>query len=200
MKAEGVREVEIQEIQIGQEYEKVGIPFQKIGFWIFLAGEIVILGGIVASVILFRLSYPHWFEESVHTNATIAFINTLVLLTGSLTAVLSHQSAFSYNWGKAQLFLGLTALCGLVFVGLKFVEYSREIHHGFVPSRNVFWMSYYTTTGLHGLHVLAGTLIIFGVMLYIKKKKVPEAVENAALYWHFVDIVWLYIFPLFYLT
>lgn len=183
-----------------EEYESVPVPFQKLGFWVFLSGEIIILGGIVASAILFRLSYPGWFKSSEHTNAVIASINTMVLLTGSLTAVLAHKFATMREWGKVQLFLGLTALCGFIFIGIKFIEYSREIHHGFVPSSGIFWMFYYGITGLHGLHVLAGSLIILGVMLFLRKKKLVEAVENAGLYWHFVDIVWLYIFPLFYLT
>ncbi|MCS7212690.1 MAG: heme-copper oxidase subunit III [Candidatus Calescibacterium sp.] len=183
-----------------EEYERFDVPFQRLGFWVFLSGEIIILGGLVAAGILFRLSYPGWFESSTYTNVVISSINTFVLLTGSLTAVLAHKYAVDGNWGKVQLFLGLTALAGLTFVGLKFIEYSKEIALGFVPSKNVFWMFYYGLTGLHGAHVLAGTLIIIGVMLYIRKKKLVEAVENAGLYWHFVDIVWLYIFPLFYLT
>jgi heme/copper-type cytochrome/quinol oxidase subunit 3 len=183
-----------------EEYESIPVSFRKFGFWVFLSGEIVILGGIVASGILFKLSYPEWFANSEHTNVVIASINTLVLLTGSLTAVLAHKYATFHDWGKVQLFLGLTALAGFTFIGLKFVEYSREIHHGFIPTKNVFWMFYFGITGLHGLHVLAGTLIIIGVMIFLTKKKVLEAVENVGLYWHFVDLVWLYIFPLFYLT
>ncbi len=183
-----------------EEYESFPVTFQKFGFWVFLSGEIIILGALVASIILLRLSYPEWFKGSEHTNVIIASINTFVLLTGSLTAVLAYKWAVEKDWRKVQLFLGLTALAGLIFVTLKFVEYSKEIAHGFVPFKNVFWMSYYALTGLHGAHVLAGTLIIIGVMIYLRKKKLLEAVENAGLYWHFVDIVWLFIFPLFYLT
>ena len=185
---------------IPQERETVQVSFQKLGFWIFLAGEILILGGLVVSGILFRLSYPHWFEESHHTNVVIGSINTFVLLTGSLTIVLAHKFATLGRWDKVNLFLWLTVLCGAIFMTLKFVEYSGEIAKGYVPSKSIFWMFYYGITGLHGAHVLAGTLIIVGVIFYLKKRKLVEAVENAGLYWHFVDIVWLYIFPLFYLT
>lgn len=191
---------EVKGLEEKEYHESFSVPFQRFGFWVFLSGEIIILGGLVASGILFRLSYPGWFESSEHTNVLISSINTLVLLTGSLTAVLAHKNAVDGMWNRVQLFLGLTALAGLAFISIKFIEYSKEIHHGFVPSKNVFWMFYYAITGIHGAHVLAGTFIILGVMLYLRKKKLVEAVENAGLYWHFVDIVWLYIFPLFYLT
>jgi cytochrome c oxidase subunit 3 len=180
--------------------ESFPVSFRKLGFWVFLSGEIIILGGIVAAGILFRLSYPEWFENSKYTNTIIGTLNTFVLLTGSLTVVLAHKYAAIKNWGKVNLFLGLTVLSGLLFLTFKYIEYSGEISHGFVPTKNVFWMFYFGITGLHGLHVLVGTLIIVGVMIFLRKKKVQEAVENAGLYWHFVDIVWLFIWPLFYLT
>ena len=183
-----------------EKYESVGVPFQKLGFWIFLSGEIVILGSIVASGIFFRLSYPEWFKYSTYTNVIIGSLNTVVLLTGSLMVVLAHKFAVEGNWNLVRRYLWLGAGTGFLFLCFKAVEYSLEISHGFVPSKNVFWMFYYGITGLHGLHVLAGSLIIVGVLFYLKKKKLVEAVENAGLYWHFVDIVWLFIFPLFYLT
>ena len=187
--------------EVEKEYlESFPVSFRKLGFWIFLSGEIIILGGIVASGILFRLSYPEWFKNSTYTNVLIGSINTFVLLTGSLTIVLAHKYATLGDWKRTNLFLWLTVLSGLLFLCFKYIEYSKEISHGFVPTKNVFWMFYYGITGLHGAHVLAGTLIIIGVILYLRKKKLVEAVENAGLYWHFVDIVWLFIFPLFYLT
>ena len=90
-----------------EEYESIPVSFRKFGFWVFLSGEIVILGGIVASGILFRLSYPEWFANSEHTNVIIAFINTLVLLTGSLTAVLAHKYATFHDWGRFSFSWGL---------------------------------------------------------------------------------------------
>ena len=181
-------------------FEWKGASAAKIGFWVFLAGEIIILASLIASCVFFRLSFPDWHEVATFTNVVISTINTVILLTGSLTAVLAHHYAFSERWDKARLFIVLTMLAGFTFIGVKVFEYSREIAHGFVPSTNPFWMFYYTITGIHGLHVLAGSLIFLGVLLYIRRKKSKAAVENAALYWHFVDAVWLYIFPMFYLT
>jgi len=181
-------------------YESIGLHPAKLGFWVFLAGEIIILGGFVACGILFRLSYPHWYEFSGYTNLLIGSINTIILLTGSFTVVKAFQFADYGEWGKVNLFLILSMLSGFAFLVMKGVEYSREFHHGFYPWTNPFWMFYYGITGLHGLHVLAGSLIILGVLIYIQKRKSVEAVENAGLYWHFVDLVWLFIFPLFYLS
>lgn len=181
-------------------YENFGIHPAKLGFWVFLAGEIVILGGFVAAGILFRMSYPHWFEYSGHTNLVIGTINTLILLTGSLTVVLAFKEATFAHWKRVDLYLLLSMLCGFAFLGMKAIEYTGEIHHGYLPWSSPFWMFYYGITGLHGLHVLAGSLIILGVLIYLRKKRLVEAVENAGLYWHFVDLVWLFIFPLFYLS
>lgn len=198
---EGVSTEEIAGVLEKEEFEQIGAPPARVGFWVFIAGEIIILLSLIASSIYFRLTYPHWHETSTFTNAIIATINTLVLLTGSLTAVLAHHFAFTEKWKKAELFLLLTMLSGLIFVAIKFIEYSREMHHGFYPNTDPFWMFYYTITGIHGLHVFAGSCILFGVWLYVRKKRRSKyAVENAALYWHFVDAVWLYIFPMFYLT
>lgn len=183
-----------------ETYEWKGAPAARLGFWVFLAGEIIILLSLIACSVFFRLSYPYWNEAASYTNVIISTVNTFILLTGSLTAVLAHHFAYSDKWEKARLYLILTMLCGFTFVGIKFFEYSREIAHGFVPSTNPFWMFYYGITGIHGLHVLAGSLILLGVWLYTRKKRSKYAVENAALYWHFVDAVWLYIFPMFYLT
>lgn len=183
-----------------ETYEWKGAPYPRIGFWVFLSGEIIILLSLIASSIFFRLSFPHWHEAATHTNVIISTINTIILLTGSLTAVLAHHYAHTDVWPKARTYLVLTMLCGFAFVGMKFIEYSREIMHGFVPSTNPFWMFYFGITGIHGLHVFAGSLILLGVWIYTGRKKSKYAVENAALYWHFVDAVWLYIFPMFYLT
>ncbi len=183
-----------------EQYEWRGAPVARLAFWLFLAGEIIILLTLIGASIFFRLTYPGWNEASSYTNVVISTINTLVLLTGSLTAVLAHHYAFASRWALARLYLVLTMLCGFTFLGIKVFEYSREIMHGFLPNTNAFWMFYYGITGIHGLHVLAGSLIILGVLFYIRKKPSKYAVENAALYWHFVDVVWLYIFPMFYLT
>ncbi len=197
---EGVSREAIGGVIEQEELESVGAPPARVGFWVFIAGEVIILLSLIASAIYFRLTYPHWHETSTFTNVVISTINTFILLTGSLMAVLAHHFAFADAWKKARRYLLLTMLCGLAFVGMKAYEYSLEIHHGFYPNTDPFWMFYYTITGIHGLHVFAGACILFGVWLYVRKTKSKYAVENAALYWHFVDLVWLYIFPMFYLT
>jgi heme/copper-type cytochrome/quinol oxidase subunit 3 len=95
--------------------------------------------------------------------------------------------------------LALTILLGLAFLGIKAFEYTSEIRAGFTPATGIFWSFYYTMTGLHALHVLAGAILNF-VLLVAGRIRSPHRLELAGLYWHFVDIVWIFLFPLLYLT
>ncbi|MBI2363917.1 MAG: cytochrome c oxidase subunit 3 [Deltaproteobacteria bacterium] len=180
-----------------------GIPPGKTGTWWFLASEIPVFGGLIASYIVVRLGSAGWGEASSHLNFTLALINTFLLLTSSMTVVMAHAASQENNYRSVANFLGLTVLLGLGFLGVKAVEYTTEIAHGFTPAAGIFWSFYYGMTGLHGLHVLAG--IIVNIVLWIGALKGSLArhghrVELAGLYWHFVDIVWLFLFPLLYLA
>ena len=176
-----------------------GIPAGKIGVWWFLASEIMLFGGLIASFIVFRLGSAGWSGETAHLSLTIGAINTLVLLTSSMTVVQAFAAAERGHTGTLQLFLGLTILGGLVFLGFKAVEYTTEIRAGFTPASGIFWSFYYTMTGLHALHVLAG-VVVNAIMFTAARIRNPRRVELAGLYWHFVDIVWIFLFPLLYLS
>ncbi|MFQ5788504.1 MAG: heme-copper oxidase subunit III [Thermodesulfobacteriota bacterium] len=187
---------------IGQSV--VGIPSAKLGMWIFLAGEILIFSGFIITCVLFRLTYPEWYQFAENTNILIGSINTFVLLTGSLTIALAFKMADKGDVRTVSLFMLITIIAGLIFLGLKAVEYSGEIEHGFTPLSGPFWAFYFSLTGFHALHVLTGTIINTVVLIVITiRKKLstpPSMVENAGLFFHFVDIVWLFLFPLFYLS
>jgi heme/copper-type cytochrome/quinol oxidase subunit 3 len=160
----------------------------------------VIFGGLIACYVLFRWRHPEWGAEAVHTvNAAGAF-NTLVLLTSSLSMVMAHAAVSRGDRARAARNLGLTLLGGLVFLGVKIYEYSHEIHAGFVPSKSLFWSFYYAMTGLHALHVIGGMVAIFVIMLAVRKGRDPQRVEYVGIYWHFVDVVWIFLFPLLYLA
>jgi len=179
------------------------VPPGKTGTWWFLASEIPVFGGLIASYIVVRLGSAGWGEASGHLSFTLALINTFLLLTSSMTVVMAHAASEESNYRSVAKFLGLTILLGLGFLGVKAVEYTTEIAHGFTPASGIFWSFYYGMTGLHGLHVLAG--IIVNVVLWIGALKGSLAqnrhrVELAGLYWHFVDIVWIFLFPLLYLA
>lgn len=181
-----------------------GIPSAKLGMWVFLAGEILIFSGFIITCILFRLSYPEWYKFAAKTNILIGSINTFILLTGSLTIALAFKMAVKGDFRSVSLFMLFTIISGLIFLGLKAIEYSGEIKHGFGLLSGPFWAFYFSLTGFHALHVLTGTVINTVVLILIKVKKKlpthPNIVENAGLFWHFVDIVWLFLFPLFYLS
>jgi heme/copper-type cytochrome/quinol oxidase subunit 3 len=179
------------------------VPPGKTGTWWFLASEIPVFGGLIASYIVVRLGSAGWGEASAHLNFTLALINTFLLLTSSMTVVMAHAAVQENDFRRAANYLGLTILFGLGFLGVKAVEYTTEIAHGFTPASGIFWSFYFGMTGLHGLHVLAG--IIVNVVLWIGALKGSLAqnshrVELAGLYWHFVDIVWIFLFPLLYLA
>jgi heme/copper-type cytochrome/quinol oxidase subunit 3 len=177
----------------------------KMGIWWFLASEIMVFGGLIATYILYRMaSAGAWAEMANHVSTTIGAVNTFVLLTSSLTMVLAHAAIEDGNRQRAKLFLGLTILFGLMFLGFKAVEYTGEINKGFTPLAGAFWSFYYAMTGLHGLHVLAGIIANFALFVMAVRGSLwpttQQRVEYAGLYWHFVDVVWIFLFPLLYLS
>ncbi len=182
--------------------EPTGIAAPKLGMWLFLTGEVVLFGGVIMTIVMFRVSFPQWNEESTHTNTIIGSVNTINLLTSSLLVALSFKMSSLGKHGLAKLcILGCIAF-GVLFLGLKWgIEWPGEISHGFTIREGPFWQLYYGATGLHALHVLLG-LITFTVILilYMGKWRPRHSLEATALYWHFVDIVWLFLWPLFYLS
>ncbi len=176
-----------------------GITPGKVGMWWFLASEIMLFGGLIASFIVFRLGSAGWHGEAAHLSIPIGAINTLVLLTSSLTMVQAFAKAEDGNERGLWRNLAITILLGLTFLGIKAVEYSSEIRAGYTPGTGIFWSFYYTMTGLHALHVLAGA-VINTTLLVGRRIRNPHRLEFAGLYWHFVDIVWIFLFPLIYLS
>lgn len=178
-----------------------GAPNERLGMWVFLSSEIILFGGLLGSCVLFRLSYEQWREYAAHVNWLLGSLNTFILITSSLTIVLAHRAASNDNYSAVRWYLFLTIIMGLAFLGNKAIEYSHEIHNGYTLTKGPFWMFYYGITGLHGLHVLAG-VIINSIVFYLvlEGRKCIHFIENAGLYWHFVDIVWIFVFPLFYLS
>lgn len=177
-----------------------GIPTGRLGVWWVIASEIVIFGGLLGSYIMHRLGHPEWAHQSINTNTWAGAFNTLVLLTSSLFAVLAHQAAEQKNGPKAARLLLLTVLGGLTFLIVKSFEWAHEIREGFTLTSNTFWSFYYTAAGLHGLHVIAGMVIMLIVAADARKGLELQRVENIGIYWHFVDLVWIFLFPLLYIA
>ena len=177
-----------------------GIPAGKLAMWWVLGSEIVIFGGLLCAYIMFRMLYDHWSEAAAHTNTIAGSINTFVLLTSSLFAVLAHNAAENKNGVRAAVFLWLTIGGALTFLLVKSIEWTNEIMHGMTISSNLFWSFYYTAAGIHAAHVIAGSIAMFIVSLDCLKGKNLQRVELVGIYWHFVDIVWIFLFPLLYIA
>ncbi len=177
-----------------------GIPTGRLAVWWVLASEIVIFGGLLVCYIMLRLHHPHWHAEAEHTNVWAGGLNTLVLLTSSLFAVLAHQAAERGDGRRAARLLWMTIGGATIFLGVKAYEWTTEIAHGFTMFRDVFWSFYYTATGLHGLHVIAGMVLMALIARDAARGHNLHRVELIGTYWHFVDAVWIFLFPLFYLA
>jgi len=177
-----------------------GIPTGRLAIWWVVASEIVIFGGLLVSYIMHRLARPEWGDQAANTNVWIGGFNTFVLLTSSLSAVLAHKAAVKGDGPKAAKLLYATFFGACTFVVVKTLEWSMEIRHGFTISSNTFWSFYYTAAGLHALHVIAGAVIMLIVAETAKRNLELHRVELIGIYWHFVDIVWIFLFPLLYIA
>lgn len=176
------------------------VPTGRMGMWWFLASEVAIFGGLIVTYVLYRLGRPEWGAYASHTVNAAGAVNTLVLLTSSYLVVLAHRAAHSRQFQRSARMLGFTVLLGLVFLAIKTYEYSHEIHAGFTPVTNLFWSFYYLMTGLHALHVIGGMAALAWVGWAVRRGEHPARVEYAGMYWHLVDIVWIFLFPLLYLA
>ena len=177
-----------------------GVPTGRLAIWWVLASEIVIFGGLLASYLMFRLGHPEWANAAAVTNTWIGAFNTFVLLSSSFTAVLAHQAAERGDGPKAARFLVFTILGALTFIGVKSYEWWTEISHGYTITSNGFWSFYYTAAGLHALHVIAGAIVMGIVASAAAKNRDLHRVELIGIYWHFVDVVWIFLFPLLYIA
>ena len=186
----------------------------KLGMWLFLFTEILLFGGLFLVYSVYRSMYPADFHEAASGLSTVmGTVNTVILLTSSLTMAIAISALQRGDSRRSIALQAGTIALGVVFLVNKYVEWSGHIHEGLYPnapellSRShgqiLFYGLYYVMTGLHGLHVVAGMLFI-GIMmvLTVRQRIAPDdhgKLENAGLYWHLVDLIWIYLFPLFYL-
>jgi heme/copper-type cytochrome/quinol oxidase subunit 3 len=176
------------------------IPTGRLAVWWLIGSEVVLFGGLIISYLLRRLLYEHWSDSAVHTNTVAGATNTFVLLTSSLFVVLAHHAAEHQRPKEAFRYLWLTIGGGLTFMVIKGFEWGGEIAHGYTLTTNLFWSFYYTATGLHTLHVIAGLLVMAIISFDVRRGKNLHHVELIGIYWHFVDVVWIFLFPLLYIA
>ena len=160
----------------------------------------MIFGGIIASYVMHRLAHDAFAAQAAHTNTWIGAFNTFVLLTSSLSAVLAHKAADHGDGKTAAKYLLYTMGGGFTFLVVKAFEWTHEIESGFTITSSTFWSFYYTAAGLHAAHVIAGMVIMLIVAASAAKNQHLNRVENIGIYWHFVDLVWIFLFPLLYIA
>jgi len=176
-----------------------------LGIWTFLATEVLLFGGLFTAYIVFRIQDPQMFYENhLKLDRVFGAVNTVVLIASSLTVALGIAAIRKGRVGLLRLYLSLTILLAGTFLGIKYLEYMEKFSHGLYPGTDIFFSLYFMLTGLHGLHVLAGMAVLGTVLFLAGRGKFSESyhtpVEISGLYWHFVDLVWIYLFPLLYLV
>ena len=180
-----------------------GISNAKLAVWLFLASEVMLFSTLFTTYLVLRMAAPSWPRGWDALNVPLAMTNTFVLITSSVTIVLAYAKAAAKDRAGFRLYMILTILLSFVFLGIKGVEYAKHFAAHEYPSTSIFNAVYFTMTGLHGLHVVGG-IALNAALLYLSKEQFEHPlfvgrVEGAGLYWHFVDIIWIFLFPALYL-
>jgi cytochrome c oxidase subunit III len=187
-----------------------------LGMWVFLMTEVLFFGGLFMAYTLYRTWYHEMFvEASKHLNITYGALNTIVLIGSSVTMAMAVRCSQLGERMKLVVYLILTMILGTVFLGVKYIEYADKFHHHLVPGPNfefaapytqqaqLYFSLYFAMTGLHALHMIVGLGIMTVMVIWSWQGKFsPEyytPIEISGLYWHFVDLVWIFLFPLLYL-
>jgi len=182
-----------------------GLYSGKLGVWLFLASEVMLFGALFSSYILLRVGSDDWPVGAELLNIPLATVNTFILILSSVTVVLGWASLKLGENAKAKTYLWVTVILACGFLVVKGFEYGAKFSHDISPATNNFYAIYFTMTGLHGLHVIGG-IAVFLYLLTSGSKLLDEnpewyanRIECAGLYWHFVDLVWIFLFPALYL-
>ncbi len=186
----------------------------KLGMWLFLFTEIILFGGMFLVYSVYRqMNSSEFHAAGMEMDVVIGAANTVILLTSSLTMALSISAIKNGTKSRSLILQAVTVVLGIVFLINKYFEWSDHIHHGFYPNspellgmshgKILFFGLYYVMTGIHALHVIIGLGVIGFILILTMRDRVSAddyvKLENAGLFWHLVDIIWIYLFPLFYL-
>jgi len=189
----------------------------KMGMWVFIVNEILFFGGLFCAYIVFRAWYPDLFTQAAtELNTVWGAVNTLVLIGSSLTVAMAIRSAQKNQIKGLQINLLITIALACVFLLIKYFEYSHKLHIGIWPGAelytyevidhplaHVFFSIYYVITGIHAIHIIVGIGLMIWIYIRAKKNEFGSEyytpVEMVGLYWHLVDVIWIFLFPLLYL-
>ncbi|MBI4211735.1 MAG: cytochrome c oxidase subunit 3 family protein [Deltaproteobacteria bacterium] len=188
----------------------------KLGIWLFLVTEVLLFGGLFVAYIMYRAMYPEMFHEaSKLLSRPMGAINTIVLICSSFTMAMAVSATQRNDSNRANQYLIVTLFCAAVFLIIKYFEYSHKFHEGLLPGMYftfeglnhpkapLFFSLYFMMTGLHGIHVLCGMGLILWMLIRSNRGEFSSQyftpMENTGIYWHLVDLIWIYLFPLMYL-
>ena len=182
---------------------RTGLSNAKLGIWLFLASEVMLFSTFFTTLIVLRVTSAAWPRGWEVLNVPLGMFNTMVLIASSVTMVMAYAKAFDRNKKAFNIYLAITVALGILFLIDKGFEYAGEFREGHFPSTSVFYGIYFTMTALHGIHVICGILVNAALLLFSRKQWDEwfflGRIEGAGLYWHFVDIVWIFLFPALYL-
>jgi heme/copper-type cytochrome/quinol oxidase subunit 3 len=180
-----------------------GLTNGKLGIWLFLASEVMLFGALFSTYLILRVGSPVWPHGTL--NVPLGTINTVLLISSSVTMVLAWAALKMNQFSRHRTYLIATVVLALLFLVNKFFEYREHLAHGTPPSASTFDAIYFTLTGLHGLHILGGVIVMVyflgpGAALWRKNpEQFANRIEYTGLYWHFVDLVWILVFTFVYL-
>ena len=187
------------------ERPDTGLTNVKLGIWLFLASEVMLFGGLFSTYILLRINAADWPFGADVLSVPIGAFNTVVLILSSVTMVLCYAALKLGDLSGYKRYMGMTVGLALAFLAVKSYEYFDKFSHGDVPASSTYLAIYFTMTGLHALHIVAG-VIVNGYFLgpgsalwNVSRQQFTNRIEAAGLYWHFVDLVWIFLFPVLYL-
>jgi heme/copper-type cytochrome/quinol oxidase subunit 3 len=193
---------------LDMQREAVGL-----GMWFFLASEVLFFAALFCAYAVYRSFNEEAFRIAAgHTEIVYGTINLALLLTSSLTMTIALRAATARLRGLTLIFLGATAALGVAFIVVKGLEYYSDIEEHLIPGPNfplhppataIFWGLYWIMTGIHAIHLTAGVGVVIVVMTLFKRGIIPvqgSTMEGVAIYWHFVDTVWIFLYPLIYLA
>jgi cytochrome c oxidase subunit III len=186
-----------------EERPDTGLTNGKLGIWLFLASEVMLFGALFSTYIILRTGVPEWPHGEL--NVLLGAINTVILITSSVTMVMAWATLKLKDWAKHRLYLIATFVLAGIFLVNKYFEYKDHFDRGETPAHSTFTAIYFTLTGLHGIHILGGMVVMLyflgpGTKLWKKNPdQFTNRIEYTGLYWHFVDLVWIFLFPVLYL-
>lgn len=186
----------------------------KLGMWLFIFTELLLFGGLFIVYSVYRYKHPTAFAVAAEElDVSIGAINTVILLISSMTIAMATTAIQKKNKRLTLALIGATLVLALVFLVNKYFEWTGKIEHGLYPNSPLlndlgqgdilFFGLYYFMTGLHALHIIVGMVVLGFVFEFVRKDRLTfdnfQLLENGGLYWHLVDVIWIFLFPLFYL-